>query len=113
MAIYVREDIPSLAKNDNFPWNVEAILVEINPRKAKLAMLDKYSSYDKFLIPGDLNMQEGHVIFDNFMEVHQAKNLVKEPTCYKNIENPSCVDQEIGSANFEYCLVKLLLFFGL
>ena len=37
-------------------------------------------------------MQEGHVVFDNFMEVHQAKNLVKEPTCYKNIENPSCVD---------------------
>lgn len=85
VAIYVREDIPSLAKNDNFPWNVEAILVEINPRKAKLAMLDKYSSYDKFLIPGDLNMQEGYVVFDNFMEVHQARNLVKEPTCYKNI----------------------------
>ena len=37
-------------------------------------------------------MQEGHVVLDNFMEVHQAKNLVKEPTCYKNIENPSCVD---------------------
>ena len=48
-------------------------------------MLDKYSSYDKFLIPGDLNMQEGYVVFDNFMEVHQARNLVKETTSYKNI----------------------------
>ena len=117
MAIYVREDIPSLAKNDNFPWNVEAILVEINLRKAKLilvgayhstnkeygcsddvflqhigVMIDKYSSYDKFLIAGDLNMQEGQVVFDNFLEVHQAKNLVKEPTCYKSPQNPSCID---------------------
>ena len=23
---------------------------------------------------------------------HNFKNLVKEPTCFKNIENPSCID---------------------
>ena len=73
----------------------QAILVEINLRKTKIllvgayhltnpeygcsddfflqhigTMLDKYSSYDKFLIAGDLNMQEGQVVFDNFMQVH-------------------------------------------
>ena len=115
--IYVREDIPSQEKDNNLPSNVEALLVEINLRKLKFLLigtyhstneiygttddvflheigtvLDFYSSYDKFLIVGDLNMQEGDVCFDEFLDQFHVKNLVKEPTCYKNPDNPSCVD---------------------
>ena len=28
----------------------------------------------------------------NFMQLYDLKNLVKENTCFKSIENPSCVD---------------------
>ena len=28
----------------------------------------------------------------NFMQIYDLKNLVKENTCFKSIENPSCVD---------------------
>ncbi len=115
--IYVRDDIPSQEKESNLPKNVEALLVEINLRKTRFLLigtyhsthetygttdsvflhkigtvLDMYSSYDKFLIVGDLNMQEGDACLDEFLDEFHARNLVKEPTCYKNPDNPSCVD---------------------
>ena len=54
--------------------------------------LDVYSSYDKFLLAGDLNIEEGENCLGYFLDEFQAKNLVKEPTCFKNPDNPSCVD---------------------
>ena len=115
--IYVREDIPSQKLKDNLPSNVEAILVEINLRKSKLLLigtyhsthedygvsdtvfldkigeaLDMYPSYDKFLIAGDLNIKEEESHFDEFLYEMDAKNLVKVPTCFKNADNPSCID---------------------
>ena len=51
-----------------------------------------YSSYDGFLIIGDFNLQENDRCMEDFLDGFQAKNLVKEPTCYKNPDNPSCVD---------------------
>ena len=115
--IYVREDIPSLEKENFLPNNIEAIAVEINLRKNKLLLigtyhstsieygctddvffneignlLDRYTGYDRFLIAGDLNIEEGDDILDDFIECYSAKNLVKEPTCFKNPSNPSCID---------------------
>ena len=28
----------------------------------------------------------------NFCDLYQLKNLVREPTCFKNPDNPSCID---------------------
>ena len=116
--IYVREDIMSnqLLKH-NPPKNVEAIFVEINMRKSKLLLvgtyhstnveygtndsvffeqigfaMDIYSNYDKFLIAGDLNVEEGNSVLDDLLDEFHAKNLVMEPTCFKSTENPTCVD---------------------
>ena len=115
--IYVREDIPSHEKIYKFPSSIEAILVEINLRKSKLllvgtylstnkefgtsdgvffenigAALDMYSSFDKFLVAGDLNIKEGEECLDDFLDEFHAKNMVKVPTCFKNPDNPSCID---------------------
>ena len=116
--IFVREDIPSLEKeNHTLPHNVEAIFVEINLRKSKFLLigtyhsthkkygtsdaiylngigdaLDVYTSYDKYLIAGDLNINIGEESLDDFMDEIHAKNLVKVPTCFKSTENPSCID---------------------
>ena len=117
--IYIREDIPcdELLKH-NSPANIEAIFVEINLRKNKLLLagayhsknakygvtddefykqigliLDLYSSrFDKFLLAGDFNTQEDNEILDEFLDDFHAKNLVKDPTCFKSSENPSCID---------------------
>ena len=123
--IYVREDIPSDRLNKhNTPTNVEAIFVEINLRKNKLLLvgmyhstnaeygtsdavffeqirfaLDVYSNYDKFLLAGDFNLQEGEDLLDDFMDEFHSKNLVKETTCFKNPENPSCIDLFITNSH--------------
>ena len=116
--IYVRKDIPSKElKQHTFSKNMEALFIEINLRKCKLLLvgtyhsthpqygtsdkdyfeqmglaLDVYSNYDKFLVAGDFNVQENESSIQDFMDEFNATNLVKESTCYKNINNPSCID---------------------
>ena len=48
--------------------------------------LDVYSSYDKFLLAGDFNIQEEISCLQDFICEFDAKNLVKENTCFKNPE---------------------------
>ena len=116
--IYVREDIPSkqLSKH-TFTKNVEGLFIEVNLRKTKLLLfgdyrsehkdfgvtkddfleqiifaLDKYSSYDKVLLAGDFNIDKGEEKLQDFLFERNLKNLVKEDTCFKSIDNPSCID---------------------
>ena len=51
-----------------------------------------YSSYEKFLLTGDFNIEERDNPLAVFLYERSARNLVKEPTCYRNLENPSCID---------------------
>ena len=116
--IYVREDIPSkILTKHCFTKHVEGIFIEINLRKTKLLFfggyrsehqqyglsksdfleqlgfgLDTYCSYEKILIAGDLNIDSEEEILQEFLFEQNLKNLVKHPTCYKNVENPSCID---------------------
>ena len=116
--IYVREDIPSrLLSKHTFTKAIEGLFVEVNLRKTKLLFfgayrsdhpeygvdtseflnqvslaLDKYSTYDKFLLAGDLNTEATNNFLEDFLFEHNAKNLVKDPTCFKSIDKPSCID---------------------
>ena len=116
--IYVREDIPSkLLTKHNFTKNVEGLFVEVNFRKTKLLFfggyrsdhqihglgkndylqqlsfaIDKYSSYDKILLAGDFNIDIEEEIIEDFLFEQDLKNIVKEKTCFKSAENPSCID---------------------
>ena len=114
--IYVREDIPSkeLSKH-NFTKYVEGLFVEINLRKTKVLFfggyrsehqtygltkddfleqlgfaLDKYCNYDKVLIAGDFNIDAEEDTLQDFLFEQNIKNLVREKTCFKNID--SCID---------------------
>ena len=53
---------------------------------------DVYSSYEKFLLAGDFNVEEHQPCMQDFLNDFNAKNLVKENTCFKSINNPSCID---------------------
>lgn len=116
--IYVREDIPSKLLNKyKFTEDVEGMFIEINLRKTKLLLfggyrsehqvyglskvafleqlrfgLDKYSGYEKVLLAGDFNIDIDEEILEDFLFEQSYKNLVKEPTCFKSVENPSCID---------------------
>ena len=113
--IYVREDIPSkILKKHIFPNNIEGLFVEINLRKSKWLIfgtyhppnqndnyyfdsltkaLDLYNDYyDKFLLAGDFNAEENEPCLNSFLSQYDAKNLVKDKTCFKSAANPSCID---------------------
>ena len=116
--IYVRDDIPSkeLDKH-NFPHDIEGMFIEINLRNTKWLLfgtyhtptlsrqtdeyyfdyvqraIDIYSNfYTNFLLVGDFNSEDSEPVLSRFLEQYDLNNLVKEPTCFKNPDNPSCID---------------------
>ena len=55
--------------------------------------LDNYiGNYDNILLLGDFNSEFSEPCLNDFCDIYNLKNLVKEPTCYKNSDNPSCID---------------------
>ena len=56
-------------------------------------IIDRNSSrYDKYLCIGDFNSETSETALRNFCDLYKLKNLVREPTCFKNPDNPSCID---------------------
>ena len=111
--IYIREDIPSKILPRVVQTDIEAIFIEINLRKSKWLLcgcyhppsqsdeyffynlgnsLDKYNNYDKFLLVGDFNAEVSEPILSQFLSTYNAKSIVKDKTCFKSVENPSCID---------------------
>ena len=120
--IFVREDIPSKRLNrHNFPVDMEGIFLEINLRKKKWLLfgsyhppsqndeyfftnlekvLDIYNDfYNNFLLAGDFNTEDSEPCLSNFLYQYEARNLVKEKTCFKNPNNPSCIDLFITNSS--------------
>ena len=55
--------------------------------------LDNYiGNYDNILLLGGFNSEFSEPCLNDFCDIYNLKNLVKEPTCYKNPDNPSCID---------------------
>ena len=115
LIIYVREDIPCKElKMSNLPGEFEAMFIELiigrikwflmggyNPKKEKIyyflshasKVIDKFmGNYENMIILGDLNVETLEVIMKDFCEMYNFRNLINEPTCYKNAKNPSCID---------------------
>ena len=97
-----------------FPVDFEGIFVVINLRKTKWLILGTYrppnqstdyffenvgkaldiysQKYDKFLLCGDFNSQHTESSLSEFLLKYNSKNLFMEKTCFKNPENPRCID---------------------
>ena len=123
--IYVREDISckQLTKH-KLPDDIEGIFVEINLRKVKWLLfgcyhpprqqgehflkhvnyaLDTYRQiYNKFVLAGDFNLHETDPIMSEFFIKNDAKNLVREKTCFKNHVNPSSIDLFITNSSLSF-----------
>ena len=55
--------------------------------------LDQFSAtYDNLILLGNFNVEPEEVNMLDFLNIYNLKNLVKQKTCYKNPENPSCID---------------------
>ena len=44
------------------------------------------------MLVGDFNAQIGEKCFDDFLFQHERRSLNDKPTCYKNLDKPSCID---------------------
>ena len=55
--------------------------------------IDAYcNKYGNILIMGDFNVDVKEVSLHLFCNQYKLKSLNKDPTCYKNIANSSCID---------------------
>ena len=50
------------------------------------------SHYENFIIIGDYNVEANDSIISVFSHTYDLKNLIKEPTWYKDSDKPSCID---------------------
>ena len=117
LLLYVREDIPTklvspigMEKYTDF----ECIFIEINLNKKKWLIVGTYNpcnsmiknhlyvlssfidvlcvEYENFIIMGDFNAEPKEKELIEFCNSYCLKSLINEPTCYKNINNPKCID---------------------
>ena len=111
--IYIKEDIPQKKLSFNLPFDIEIIIIELNIKKIKWLVCgcyhppsqsDEYffhhlgivlnnfsTKYDRFVLLGAFNVQENETMLSGFLNAYNTKNIVKNKTCFKSIENPSCV----------------------
>ena len=48
--------------------------------------------YDNFLSVVDFNSEMTESAMKNFCGTYHLHNLIKDPTCYENLDKPSCID---------------------
>ena len=99
--IFVRDDIPSKEIKISFlPSDIQCLFIEINIRKTKWLIVDRYhppsqndnyffynlskalgnlnSNYEKFLLVDDFYSEDNETEITNFLNNHEAKNIVKK-----------------------------------
>ena len=93
---------------------IESFLIEINLRSSKWLINCSYnphknniathldrlfsSDYEKFIILEDFNVEINENHMKSFCENYELTNLIKQPTCYKNPTNPTCIDLILTNA---------------
>ena len=113
--IFVSEDILSkLVSKHTLPDDIEGMFIETNLRKTKWPILGTYhppnqpddyffkavgnaldqylKTYEKFLLLGDFNAEDTEPILSEFLEQYETKNIMKNKTCFKNLDRPTYTD---------------------
>ena len=121
--VFAREDIPSkLISKETL--DIEGIFIELNFRKKKWLLscsynpnkntitdhleilrrnLDLYSAhYENFIIIRDFNTDIKQSCMKSFGESYTLSSLIKEPTCHKNPQNPSCIDLILTNSPYSF-----------
>ena len=128
--VFVREDIPAkyLSSEDK---PIETFFFELNFRKKKCLVccssnpsrnnisnhlealrksLDLHSPhYENIVLLGDFNVNINDPNMESFCESFRFKSLIKYPTCFKNPENPSCIDQILTNSPYSFqhsCVIE-------
>ena len=64
--------------------------------------------YERYKLIGDFNAEESEPRLSQFLFEMNAINIVKEPTCYKRLSNPSCIDLVITNSSSSFQNTKAI-----
>ena len=114
LLVYFRTGIPSRKLKTNLPENVEGIFFDMNMRNKKwlifagynpkkehvgpfLSHVGKSLDYEigkcgNLILIGDFNSQMEEDAMKEFCDTYNLKNLITEPICFKNAQNPTLID---------------------
>ena len=53
-------------------------------------------SYENIILIVDFNVEISDSHMDSFCAIYRLKNMIKEPTCYKNPEKPTCISSYVN-----------------
>ena len=65
--------------------------------------------YDKYMLVGDFKAEESGPCLSQFLFEMNTKNIVKKPTCFKTLTNPSCIDLFITNISSNLQNMKAIL----
>ena len=121
--VHVQENIPAKLLSSEAK-TTESIFIELNFRKKKWLLSCSYnpskskvishleylrrswdfyaSNYDNLLLMGDFNVNTSESNMKDFCNSYGFKSLIKVPTCFKNPENPSCIDLILTNNPFSF-----------
>ena len=130
LLLYCRDHIPCKKLNLDFNPVIEVIAIEINLKKRKWLLIGSYNpqkdmirnhlnsignvlndlclKYENFILIGDFNSEIDEDAMSIFCTTYNLKNLVKEPTCFKNVENPSCIDLILTNKPLHFQSTKVI-----
>ena len=116
-------------KSTGLSANTEAFLVEAKINKKKWLLCCSYNppkaltekhmnelgkvldiflhKYDHILLIGDFNSEISESLIHDFCNAYNLESLSNTPTCFKNPENPSCIDRLLTNSknNFDEAVV--------
>ena len=113
LLFYLRDDIPVKLLPLLF-GDIECLILDITISKKKWLLAGTYNSnkskisehlsllgknlchyltlYDNIIITGDFNSEIKEEAMSDFCNLFNLASLIKTPTCFKSIANPSCID---------------------
>ena len=117
--VFVRENIPvKYLSSEDKP--IEAFFFELNFRKRKWLVCCSYNPNRNNIfnhleaLRKSLDLYSAHYenidpYMESFRESFRFKSLIKDPTCFKNLENPSCIDRILTNSPYSFqhsCVIE-------
>ena len=65
------------------------------------------AKYENFNLIADFNPTEYDSSVENSCDIYSFKNLIKEPTYFKNSYNPKCINLIITNRSRRFCVIEI------